>query len=852
MRTQTVTPLIFLLTFCTVVSRPCHSQDEASFRSGGKEIPLKIFPNLVVVEGVPAVARNREGTAFISGVTGLFTSQEEVPSQQELLQAQLTHLEKATSLVAIQTAENESSQVRTLLRENPGILDTGIVAMIEAPGLPAGREPVAVINSEFIVRFNENVPRERIDAINDENDVEIVRKSPYTVNEYILRTRDSNPELTISNANRYFEFGEVEFSHPNFIFLAETRQNIAHLPNDPLFSAQWHLHNTGQNGGTPDADVDAPEAWATTKGSPEVVIAVIDPHGVQTNHEDLISNRFVNRGEFGDDGNGLRKESNGVDDDGNGRADDVYGWNFYNDSNNPLRGAKLAHGTAAAGVALASGDNSKGVSGIAPGCRLLGICKGIGSADDAAAFRYAAAMGADVISNSWGFSIGTPLTDAVEAAITEVATQGRGGKGCVVLFAMTNEKLDNFGGPGGVTDISSHPNVMAIGRSTNSDLWGHSGFGARDRSRGDGMAFLAPTSAARGTAVSGCVPADLAGTLEITTTDNMGINGYNSGSGSCPCNPSLSQLSDANYTGCFGGTSSSTPLSAGIAALVLSINSSLRSDQVREILINSCDKIDKANAGYQPDHIGRDYSETHGYGRINAHRAVELARESLTTLSEATGAPPRTPNTPPVESLERLEKDPNWQAIDFGTTKAYVSEKLPWGVQVTPNAENAETVRSELATENPPSWTKLFDSSVIFLKDNSDVKVLNARVEEDGITKIGRPILIPLPDNQTTQAGIMLNEFSITAEPDTQQRQLDDVLSPLGYKVREREPLSQNRWTIVPVDKFEDPLAAFEKLKGKVTEEDEPGAIKSVGARYIQPDADLRKVEDSSPIRDVR
>lgn len=87
------------------------------------------------------------------------------------------------------------------------------------------------------------------------------------------------------------------------------------IPNDPSLSDLWGLHNTGQTGGADDADIDAPEAWEITKGSPNVIIAVIDT-GVDYNHQDLSANMWINPGET---------PGNGVDDDGNGIVDDVYG-----------------------------------------------------------------------------------------------------------------------------------------------------------------------------------------------------------------------------------------------------------------------------------------------------------------------------------------------------------------------------------------------------------------------------------------------------------------------------------------------------------------------------------------------
>ncbi|WP_455205017.1 S8 family serine peptidase, partial [Kaarinaea lacus] len=113
---------------------------------------------------------------------------------------------------------------------------------------------------------------------------------------------------------------DVEAVEYNFVFTADI------FPDDSKFAEQWALHNTGQTGGTLDADIDAPEAWDTQTGSSDVVVAVIDS-GVDYNHEDLADNIWTNPGEIAD---------NDIDDDGNGFIDDVHGWDFANDDNDPF------------------------------------------------------------------------------------------------------------------------------------------------------------------------------------------------------------------------------------------------------------------------------------------------------------------------------------------------------------------------------------------------------------------------------------------------------------------------------------------------------------------------------------
>src|SRR5439155_1075674 len=98
------------------------------------------------------------------------------------------------------------------------------------------------------------------------------------------------------------------------------------VPNDPSFSSLWGLNNTGQSGGIPDADIDALEAWDTTTGSSDVVVAVIDT-GIDYTHPDLSANMFHNE---------LDCNGNGIDDDGNGQVDDCFGIDTANNDSNPM------------------------------------------------------------------------------------------------------------------------------------------------------------------------------------------------------------------------------------------------------------------------------------------------------------------------------------------------------------------------------------------------------------------------------------------------------------------------------------------------------------------------------------
>ena len=167
-------------------------------------------------------------------------------------------------------------------------------------------------------------------------------------------------------------------------------------PNDPLYPGQWGLSNTGQGGGTPGADIGAEAAWDVSTGATGVVVAIVDT-GVDITHPDLAANVWVNDGEV---------PGNGIDDDGNGYVDDVYGWDFGNRDASVYDDPSIdRHGTHVAGIVGAVGDNGVGVAGVAWDVRLM-PCKFIasqtGSVSAAAeAIVYAVDNGADIINNSW-------------------------------------------------------------------------------------------------------------------------------------------------------------------------------------------------------------------------------------------------------------------------------------------------------------------------------------------------------------------------------------------------------------------------------------------------------------------
>lgn len=186
------------------------------------------------------------------------------------------------------------------------------------------------------------------------------------------------------------------------------------IPNDPRFGEQWYLHNTGQTGGTIDADIDAPAAWDLTTGSRTVVIGVVDT-GIEYAHPELSANLWVNPGEV---------PGNNLDDDGNGVIDDVHGYNAITGNGNA--NDDQGHGTFGAGIIGAAGNNGQGISGVAPRVSLMALkflsANGSGTTADAiAALNYAVArkqagVNLRALNNAWGGgTFSQALLDAIGA-----------------------------------------------------------------------------------------------------------------------------------------------------------------------------------------------------------------------------------------------------------------------------------------------------------------------------------------------------------------------------------------------------------------------------------------------------
>lgn len=302
----------------------------------------------------------------------------------------------------------------------------------------------------------------------------------------------------------------VAYAEPNY------EVHALALPNDPNFNNLWGMNNTGQTGGTTDADIDAPEAWEFTKGSHEIIVGVIDT-GVDYNHEDLAANMWVNEAEY----NGTA----GVDDDGNGIVDDIHGARWTNgdgtvSSGDPMDGQ--GHGTHCSGTIGAVGDNGIGVAGVNWNVRIMGLKflddEGSGYDTDAiAALEYAIDKGAHLTSNSWG---GGGYSQAMVDAINAAAAANQ-----LFIAAAGNDYGNNNDENPMYPATYSPENIIAVAASDHND----------------NMAYFSNYG---------------------PTTVDLAAPGVNI----------LSTVPGNDYDGSYSGTSMATPHVSGVAALLLSRN----------------------------------------------------------------------------------------------------------------------------------------------------------------------------------------------------------------------------------------------------------------------------------------
>ncbi len=343
----------------------------------------------------------------------------------------------------------------------------------------------------------------------------------------------------------------IEYAEPNYLYYAFD------TPNDPDFNRLWGMNNTGQTGGTADADIDAPEAWDVTTGDTSIIVGVIDT-GVDYKHPDLAANMWTNPGEDAWSDPNDPNTGNNIDDDNNGYIDDWRGWDFANDDNDPFD--DNGHGTHVSGTIGGAGDNGLGVAGVNWKVKIMPLkfLTGSGSGSLSAAIEainYANSFGVNLTNNSWG---GGGRSQALEDAI-RAADQANS----LFVAAAGNNGTDNDD-PSKPNYPSNYdvPNVLAVAATDHKGdraLWGSGG----------GTPGLCGCN-------GGTPGGDPPGSNYGATKVDLGAPGKD-----------IYSTTPNNTYSTFSGTSMATPHVAGVAALTLAKFPNLTDTQLKDKLMNS-------------------------------------------------------------------------------------------------------------------------------------------------------------------------------------------------------------------------------------------------------------------------
>ena len=387
-----------------------------------------------------------------------------------------------------------------------------ILALLVSSGMATSShasEPAIFHPGELLVRFTSSTtPSTRADVVDDLG-ATVVERLPLSG---LVRVR-LETGMSVAAAEAAFERQPgVRYAQPNHIY------RFSALPNDPDFASLWGLHQAS------DADIDAPEAWDITTGNGLVTVAVVDS-GVDHTHPDLADNMWSNPGET----------ANGLDDDGNGKVDDVRGWDFV--ENDAVPQDVVEHGTHVAGTIGARGNNGIGVTGVNWNVKLMALKVGGESAsnpglddgDIVAGFNYACAKGAKVVNGSFGGpGFSQVILDSVAAC-----------PNALFIFAAGNDGTNNDFFPAHPC-VDPAPNIVCVGATDSAD--------------------------------------------DLAWFSNYGVNTVDL---TAPGEGILSTVPGAYDV--FDGTSMATPHVAGAAALVLADRPGLTTQELRRALLLAAD-----------------------------------------------------------------------------------------------------------------------------------------------------------------------------------------------------------------------------------------------------------------------
>ena len=440
-------------------------------------------------------------------------------------------------------------------------------------------------NNRLIIKFKSSIGveyripqsdkkfnHEELDNINKKNRVQsiILSGNKKKKDTYILNF-ESNQNID-HLIKQYKNSNLFEYVEPDFIGVGGGKKiKLQSIPNDTYFSRQYGLYNDGTfslSSATNDADIDMDLGWDIEQGDQSIIVAVLDS-GIKLDHPEFSGRLWTNPNET----------LNGIDDDNNGYIDDINGWDFANNDDDPTD--DNGHGTNVTGIIGANSNNNLGYSGVDWNCKLM-----IGKILDennsgyyswwTDCIYYAVDNGAKVINMSVGGSgFSSSMKDAIDYAYNN---------GVTVVACMMNENNNTTFYPAG------YQNTIAVGATNPND----------ERSA---PFFWSTTSGS-----------NYGNHIDVVAPGNY-IYG-------------LDHQSDTNYNFYWGGTSQAAPLVTGLSSLLLAQDADKTPDDIRSII--------RSTAEDQLGNISEDISGFdiyYGYGRVNAYEALLQSSLSINEIT---------------------------------------------------------------------------------------------------------------------------------------------------------------------------------------------------------------------------
>ncbi|MBT4360669.1 MAG: S8 family serine peptidase [Candidatus Marinimicrobia bacterium] len=331
------------------------------------------------------------------------------------------------------------------------------------------------VENELLVRFDEGITQADIEIIIMDDNLQIVRQVSRPLNLWLLQVDLSKNQLG-KVRRRIEDVPEIKYAQNNH------HLSLRNTPDDPQYTSQWNLHNTGfdVNGnpsGTEDADIDAPEAWEISTGGEtafgrKIVAAIVDG-GCDLDHPDLQANMWSNP---------FDTLGNGIDDDDNGWIDDSLGWNAYGHNGNiPQTNSDASHGTHVSGTVGAHSNNTNQVAGVNWDTQLM-IVAGASSTTAIAMEAYSYVLeqklawldsdgleGAFVVTANSSFGENRVFCDSLNYPVWNDMYNAMGEAGILSIAATANTNV-NVDVSGDLPTSCSSPYLITVTSSNKDDI----------------------------------------------------------------------------------------------------------------------------------------------------------------------------------------------------------------------------------------------------------------------------------------------------------------------------------------------------------------------------------------------